>query len=185
MECFIVCLQNVVTYPPVVIPMDVSDLNSLPDKVAQIEKTFGHIDILINNAGISVRADVVSMAVDLDVQVMLVNYFGAVAVTKGFSVSLILSVSLLDKITFSICNQIQIVWPVRLKLTLFIRLIFGSCAPQDDPAEARSNCVREQHSGEILIAASISLFGIKARSAGILWFTSSRSGWTQCLRVVR
>lgn len=63
--------------------MDVSDLNSLPEKIAQIEQMFGHIDILINNAGISVRADVVSMAVDLDVQVMLVNYFGSVAVTKG------------------------------------------------------------------------------------------------------
>lgn len=69
--------------------MDVSDLNSLPDKVAQIEKTFGHIDILINNAGISVRADVLSMAVDLDVQVMLVNYFGSVAVTKGDSIAFI------------------------------------------------------------------------------------------------
>lgn len=76
--------QLVVTHPPVVIPMDVSDLGTLPEKIAQIEETFGHIDILINNAGISVRADVVSMAVDLDVQVMLVNYFGAVAVTKGY-----------------------------------------------------------------------------------------------------
>lgn len=63
--------------------LDVSDLNSLQEKIAQIEQIFGHIDILINNAGISVRADVISMAIDLDVQVMLVNYFGAVAMTKG------------------------------------------------------------------------------------------------------
>lgn len=63
--------------------MDVSDLSSLQEKVTQIEQIFGHIDILINNAGISVRADVASMAVDLDVQVMLVNYFGTVAMTKG------------------------------------------------------------------------------------------------------
>lgn len=71
------------THPPIVVQMDVSDLNTLPEKIAHIEQVFGHIDILINNAGISVRANVVSMAVDLDVQVMLVNYFGAVAVTKG------------------------------------------------------------------------------------------------------
>lgn len=63
--------------------MDVSDLNALAEKIAHIEQMFGHIDILINNAGIGVRGDVVSMAVDLDVQVMLVNYFGAVAITKG------------------------------------------------------------------------------------------------------
>lgn len=71
------------THPPVIMQLDVSYLNSLPEKVAQIEKIFGHIDILINNAGISVRSNVVSMAVDLDVQVMLVNYFGTVAMTKG------------------------------------------------------------------------------------------------------
>lgn len=71
------------THPPVVVPMDVADLNSLAEKIAQIEKMFGHIDILINNAGIGVRGDAVSMPVDLDVQVMLVNYFGAVALTKG------------------------------------------------------------------------------------------------------
>lgn len=75
--------QQVVTHPPVVIPMDIADLNTLAEKVAQIEQMFGHIDILINNAGIGVRGDAVSMAVDLDVQVMLVNYFGAVAITKG------------------------------------------------------------------------------------------------------
>lgn len=63
--------------------MDIADLNTLAEKVAQIEQMFGHIDILINNAGIGVRGDAVSMAVDLDVQVMLVNYFGAVAITKG------------------------------------------------------------------------------------------------------
>lgn len=64
-------------------PMDIADLNTLAEKIAQIEKMFGHIDILINNAGIGVRGDAASMAVDLDVQVMLVNYFGAVALTKG------------------------------------------------------------------------------------------------------
>lgn len=75
--------QQVITHPPVCMPMDVSDLNTLAEKISQIEQVFGHIDVLVNNAGISVRADVVSMSVDLDVQVMLVNYFGAVAVTKG------------------------------------------------------------------------------------------------------
>lgn len=80
---FVFLSQQNVTHPPVVVQLDISDLKSLPEKIAYIEGTFGHIDVLINNAGISVRADVVSMAVDLDVQVMLVNYFGAVALTKA------------------------------------------------------------------------------------------------------
>lgn len=65
------------------VPLDLSDLNSLSEKVAGILKIFGHIDILVNNGGVSVRADVVSTAVDVDIKVMAVNYFGSVAMTKG------------------------------------------------------------------------------------------------------
>lgn len=88
------------THPPVVVTMDVSDLNSLAEKVASIEQTMGHIDILINNAGIGVRGDIVSMAVDLDVQVMLVNYFGGVAITKGLYAAAALNASQTDQLFF-------------------------------------------------------------------------------------
>lgn len=66
-----------------VVPLDLSDLNSLSDKVANILKIFGHIDILVNNGGVSVRADAASTSIDVDIKVMAVNYFGAVAMTKG------------------------------------------------------------------------------------------------------
>lgn len=46
-------------------------------------KAFGHIDILINNGGISFRGDINNTNIDVDMKVMLVNYFGQVAVTKG------------------------------------------------------------------------------------------------------
>lgn len=83
MNVFIDTLQNQITHPPVIIQMDVAELELIPEKVAQIEQIFGHIDILINNAGISVRADVASMAIEVDQRVMTVNYFGSVALTKG------------------------------------------------------------------------------------------------------
>lgn len=57
----------------------------MPEKVDEIEKIFGYIDILINNGGVSVRSDVLSTAMDVDIKVMLVNYFGSVALTKGAS----------------------------------------------------------------------------------------------------
>lgn len=60
-----------------------ADLSALPAKVAQILQIFGHVDILINNGGISVRSDVASAAVDVDIKVMMVNYFGSVAMTKA------------------------------------------------------------------------------------------------------
>ncbi|KAH8358447.1 hypothetical protein KR093_000279 [Drosophila rubida] len=70
-------------YPPTVLPLDLSELNSIPDFVARALAVYNHVDILINNGGISVRADVSATAVDVDVKVMVVNYFGAVALTKA------------------------------------------------------------------------------------------------------
>jgi dehydrogenase/reductase SDR family member 7B len=78
-------VQPKTTHPPVIVALDLSDLNSLPAKVDEILAIFGHIDILINNGGISVRADVVTTSMDVDIKVMLVNYFGSVAMTKGES----------------------------------------------------------------------------------------------------
>lgn len=69
--------------------MDLSDLNALPAKVTKILEIFGHIDILINNGGISFRSDVVSGSVDIDIKVMLVNYFGSVAMSKAVLPSMI------------------------------------------------------------------------------------------------
>lgn len=64
-------------------------MNSLPKKVDEILEIFGHIDILLNNGGISVRADAISTTIDVDIKVMLVNYFGAVAMTKSILPSMI------------------------------------------------------------------------------------------------
>ncbi|XP_055836950.1 dehydrogenase/reductase SDR family protein 7-like isoform X1 [Episyrphus balteatus] len=81
--------SNDVTYPPVVMPLDLSELNTLQGVVDKILKIHSKIDILINNGGISVRSDVMSSAIDVDVKVMLVNYFGAVALTKAVLPSMV------------------------------------------------------------------------------------------------
>lgn len=76
-------MQALITHPPVIMPLDLSDLNSIPGKVQEILDIFGRIDILVNNGGISVRAEIMSTSTDVDLKVMLVNYFGAVAITKA------------------------------------------------------------------------------------------------------
>lgn len=55
----------------------------------EILDTLGQIDILINNGGISVRSDIMSTAMDVDIKVMLVNYFGTVGMTKAVLPSMI------------------------------------------------------------------------------------------------
>jgi dehydrogenase/reductase SDR family member 7B len=37
------------THPPVIIQMDLTDINSLPDKVKQVLDIYSCIDILVNN----------------------------------------------------------------------------------------------------------------------------------------
>lgn len=135
--------------------LDVSNLNSLPEKVAQIEKIFGHIDILINNAGISVRSNVVSMAVDLDVQVMLVNYFGTIAITKGKIFCSIKGTNLLQANCFH-CSGFT----------------------KYDKTSRRTHRMREQRSGKILVAPSICICSIKTCTSSILRFTSCWNGRT-------
>jgi len=44
---------------------------------------YGHIDILINNGGISQRSKALETAVEVDRKIMEVNFFGAVALTKA------------------------------------------------------------------------------------------------------
>lgn len=55
----------------------------MPDKVKQVHEIYGHIDILVNNGGISVRSDAINTKIDVDIKIMLVNYFGTVALTKA------------------------------------------------------------------------------------------------------
>lgn len=74
---------TVPTYPPVVVVADLSDLDSLEGVVNQIIDITGHIDFLINNGGISNRGSVIDTNNDVFFRVMTVNYFGAVALTKG------------------------------------------------------------------------------------------------------
>lgn len=71
------------THPPVVIPLDLSKSDEIQSHVTKIYAIFGHVDILVNNAGISFRGDVLTTKLDVDKNVMNINYFGQIALTKG------------------------------------------------------------------------------------------------------
>ncbi|KAL6255895.1 hypothetical protein P5V15_013136 [Pogonomyrmex californicus] len=74
--------QTVLTYPPIVLPLDLTDINNLKNEVSKAIMIHGRIDILINNAGISYRGEVIDTNVDVDIKVMLSNYFSQVALSK-------------------------------------------------------------------------------------------------------
>ncbi|KYN36986.1 Dehydrogenase/reductase SDR family protein 7-like protein [Trachymyrmex septentrionalis] len=70
------------TYPPIVLSLDLTDINNLKHEVSKTIMIHGRIDILINNAGISYRGEVIDTNVDVDIKVMLSNYFSQVALSK-------------------------------------------------------------------------------------------------------
>lgn len=68
---------------PEIVPLDLEQIQQLPDKAHQILRSNLHVDILINNGGVSLRSDALTVKQEVDVQLMNINYFGAIALTKG------------------------------------------------------------------------------------------------------
>lgn len=71
------------TYPPIVLPIDLTQLNLIPNAVEKILSIYNQIDILVNNAGISYRGEAAKTAIDVDIQVMQINYFAQIALAKA------------------------------------------------------------------------------------------------------
>ncbi len=63
-------------------PLDLADYNGLEGPVEDILQELPPIDILINNAGISQRCKVEDSNLALDQEIMDLNYFGVVAMTR-------------------------------------------------------------------------------------------------------
>ncbi|XP_068554840.1 dehydrogenase/reductase SDR family member 7B isoform X1 [Anas acuta] len=76
-------------HEPHTVVFDLSDTKSILNAAELILKHSGHVDILINNAGISYRGTIVDTGLDVDKKVMETNYFGPIALTKALLPSMI------------------------------------------------------------------------------------------------
>ncbi|MDF2158071.1 SDR family oxidoreductase [Algoriphagus sp. CAU 1675] len=66
-----------------ILPLDLSDADSLPDKVKEAIQIFGKIDIMLHNGGISQRSLIQETELSVDRKLMEVNFFGTVCLTKA------------------------------------------------------------------------------------------------------
>ncbi|XP_054851599.1 dehydrogenase/reductase SDR family member 7B isoform X1 [Eublepharis macularius] len=71
------------------VTFDLSDTKAIVSAAQEILKHTGHVDILINNAGISYRGTIADTVVEVDRKVMETNYFGPVTLTKALLPSMI------------------------------------------------------------------------------------------------
>ncbi len=66
-----------------IISLDLEDYANFPVKAEEAISTFGKIDILVNNGGISQRSLIKDTDILVDKRIMDVNYLGTVALTKA------------------------------------------------------------------------------------------------------
>ena len=66
-----------------IIPLDLEDYNSLKEKANLAINAFGHVDILVNNGGVSQRSLAHETQIAVDKRIMDINYIGTVALTKA------------------------------------------------------------------------------------------------------
>lgn len=79
-------VANATKLPPanvLVLPLDMTDEVSLPTHVQTVLDHFGQIDYVFQNAGITQRGTVAETRFDVYRQLMDVNFFGVVALTKA------------------------------------------------------------------------------------------------------
>lgn len=66
-----------------ILPMDVTKIELFEENVKQVISTFGRIDVLFNNAGISQRGSVAESKFENYRTIMEINFFGVVALTQA------------------------------------------------------------------------------------------------------
>ncbi len=66
-----------------ILPFDLKDTRNATGLAAQVMNKFGRIDILINNGGLSQRAEAMETPIELDRELMEINYFSTVALSKA------------------------------------------------------------------------------------------------------
>lgn len=64
-------------------PLDLSKVSKIQTIANEVISKFNKIDILVNNGGISQRSLTEETSIDIDRQIMEINYFGNIALTKA------------------------------------------------------------------------------------------------------
>ncbi|HEX6177024.1 MAG TPA: SDR family NAD(P)-dependent oxidoreductase, partial [Thermoanaerobaculia bacterium] len=73
----------------VIKPLDLTDGTSIAMNAADVLRELGHVDILVHSGGVSQRSLAVETDLATDRQIMELNYFGTIALTKAILPSML------------------------------------------------------------------------------------------------
>ena len=78
-------VQTMLSVPghAMLLPLDLANNTDYSDLVSKVLTQFGRIDFLINNGGLSQRGEASKTDISIDREIMEINYFGTVALTKA------------------------------------------------------------------------------------------------------
>jgi len=73
----------------VVKPLDVTDMDAIRRTADEVLRELGRVDVLVLSAGVSQRSFASETSLDVDREIMELNYFGTIALTKAVLPSMI------------------------------------------------------------------------------------------------
>lgn len=71
------------TFAPKLVILDFSDMESMEDVVAEVVECYGCVDVLICNSSMKMKAPVQTVSLEIDRNIMDINYFGPSTLAKG------------------------------------------------------------------------------------------------------
>ncbi|KAL2077993.1 hypothetical protein ACEWY4_025678 [Coilia grayii] len=77
------------TFTPKLVLLDFCDTASMQDTAADVVECYGCVDIMICNSSMKVKAPVQNLSLEMDRNVMDMNYFGPITLVKGVLPSMI------------------------------------------------------------------------------------------------
>lgn len=132
-----------VTFAPKLVIVDFSDMPSMEDVVAEVVDCYGCVDVLICNSSMKLKAPVQSVSLEVDRNIMDINYFGPSTLAKGVLPSMISRRS----------GQIVLVNSIQGRLAIPFR---SSYAASKHAAQAFFDCLRAEVEEYGIVVSTIS-----------------------------
>lgn len=119
------------TFAPKLVILDFSDMDSMEDVVDEVVECYGYVDVLICNSSMKLKAPVQNISLEVDRNIMDINYFGPSTLTKGILPTMISRRS----------GNIVLVNSIQGKLAIPFR---SSYAASKHAAQAFFDCLRAE-----------------------------------------
>ncbi|KAM4624098.1 dehydrogenase/reductase (SDR family) member 7Cb [Polymixia lowei] len=139
------------TFAPKLVILDFSDMDSMPDVVSEVVDCYGCVDVLICNSSMKMKAPVQSVSLEVERNIMDINYFGPSTLAKGVLPTMISRRS----------GHIVLVNSIQGRLAIPFR---SSYAASKHAAQAFFDCLRAEVEEYGLVVSTISHTFINASS---------------------